>query len=303
MGTKIFHISDLHIGRLVPTEANEESRNLEIIVNWLVKHYGEDKITRVVLITGDLADDGTRSQFEDVRRLLQPLYDYGFIVWPVPGNHDYGTDGIHAKASRFIPFKDTFFSKNTPPFYDENVSYPHVKLFGGHLFLGLNSMKAETGFVDGLLADGELGSKQIKNIIGVLRKYLDRPPTQKVIVHLHHHPFMFPDQSLIEKIADYLTHRLKDGPELMHNIAGKIDILLFGHEHHHLDFSGTAISRQYRIPIILSNGKSTEQAKAFAMKDDGTVLKGTVLAKGLLGRMIEIDDEGVPSVMNIEFDK
>ncbi len=302
MGTKIFHISDLHIGRCVPTEPNDESRNLKKIVDRLASLHGDEDGTRVVLITGDLADDGEREQFREARELLQPLYAGGFIVWPVPGNHDYGTDGIHAKASKFIPFKDTFFSEANPPFYDENVSYPHVKHFGDHVFIGLNSMKAETGFFDGLLADGELGGKQIADTIGILRKHVDRPSTRKVIVHLHHHPFMFPDHSLLEYAADYLTHRLKDGPELMHNIAGKVDILLFGHEHHHLDFSGGEISRQYRIPIILSNGKSTDaNGKAYALQDDGTVRKRKVLGEGLLGRLIEIDDAGVPTVTNIEF--
>lgn len=301
MSTKIFHLSDLHIGRLVPVDPDNESPNLRNIVSWLVEQYGDDDDTRVVLITGDLSDDGERPQLEEARALLQPLYDSGFIVWPVPGNHDYGRDGIHAKARKFIAFKDTFFSESNPPFYDENVSYPHVKNFGGHLFIGLNSMKAETGFFDGLLADGELGSDQIRDTIGILRKHLDRPATKKVIVHLHHHPFMFPDQSLFEYIADYFTHRLKDGPEFMHNIAGKVDILLFGHEHHHLDFSGGDISVKYRIPIILSSGKSTARKKAYALKEDGMVRKRKVLAEGLLGRLIEIDDEGVVSVTNIAF--
>jgi len=103
--------------------------------------------------------------------------------------------------------------------------------------------------------------------------------------------------------ADYLTHCLKDGAQFMHAVTGKVNILLFGHQHHHLDFSGKELSRKFRIPVILSNGKSAEKGREYALQDDGTVRRKK-LAEGLLGRLIEIDDENnIPPPFTIQFDK
>ena len=87
----------------------------------------------------------------------------------------------------------------------------------------------------------------------------------------------------------------------MHKISGKPDILLFGHEHRHLDFSGTQISKKYRTPIILSGGKSTDNTmKEFKVADDGKA-GSQVLNAGLMGRFIDIWDNGNIVVENVNF--
>lgn len=163
MVTRILHISDLHIGK---TETEE--RNLKHIVKYIVnRDWKESK--PVVLITGDIVNDGEEKQFVLARKLLNDLYENNFIVLPIPGNHDYGKNGNHALEKRFKCFKNEFYRL-------ENVSYPHVKEINGHCFIGLNSMKAETGFFEGLLADGELGGRQIHDTLGVLKKLDNKPP-------------------------------------------------------------------------------------------------------------------------------
>ena len=90
----------------------------------------------------------------------------------------------------------------------------------------------------------------------------ERPKSHKIVVALHHHPFLFPDDPIFEKAREWLGHRLKDGAELMRLVAGRIDALLFGHEHRHVDFSepidGRVLTREYDIPCILCSGKSTD---------------------------------------------
>ena len=128
MSLSILHLSDLHVGK-----TNEEGKNLQIIVKKIVSKWGEEEKKPVILITGDIVDDGEEEQFNETRKVLDPLYSKNFQVLPIPGNHDYGWNGNHAKARRFKYFKNAFF-----PF--ENVSYPFPKEIDGHIFIGLNSM-------------------------------------------------------------------------------------------------------------------------------------------------------------------
>jgi len=240
-----------------------------------------------------------QKQYDKASRLLKPLFDHPDLnVWPVPGNHDYGWNGMHAERQRFGYFKSAFYKL-------ENVAYPHVKVdTRGNVFIGLNSMKAECDFWDGLLADGEMGSRQIHDVSGILNTFDRLTPAKrkkvKVIVYLHHHPFLFPDDNIIEEGIEKIGHWLKDGEGLMSVLAGRIDILLFGHEHRHLDFSNTVISRQYRIPHILSCGKSTQEMREYALDKEGKTTDRE-LKSGLLGRMIEIDPAGRVKVATITF--
>ena len=90
MSTKIIHLSDLHIGNWLefPQKTIEED-NLKKLVKHIKKSYkGNPK--PLILITGDLTHDGESKQYEQAKILLKPLIEAGFIVWPIPGNHDYG---------------------------------------------------------------------------------------------------------------------------------------------------------------------------------------------------------------------
>jgi 3',5'-cyclic AMP phosphodiesterase CpdA len=292
MSAKILHLSDLHVGK-----SKSESKNLRRIVKKVVESFSNVKLT--ILLTGDIVDDGQKKQYKEATKILEPFFNNeNFNVWPVPGNHNYGWNGVHAQRQRFKYFKKAFYGI-------ENVSYPHVKIDSfGNIFIGLNSMKAETGFWDGLLADGELGSRQIYNVSGILNSVDELSSSErkntKVIVHLHHHPFLYPDENPIMKGVEKIGHWLKDGEGLMSVLAGRIDILLFGHEHRHLNFVGTEICDGYRIPWILSCGKSTEKNKEYAVNKKGEA-KDKVLNTGLLGNLIDIDSDGNISAKTITF--
>jgi 3',5'-cyclic AMP phosphodiesterase CpdA len=292
MSAKILHLSDLHVGK-----SKSESKNLKLIVKKVIESFSKVKLT--ILLTGDIVDDGQKKQYKETKNILKPLFDNpNFNVWPIPGNHDYGWNGIHAQRQRFKYFKKAFYDL-------ESVSYPHVNIDSfGNIFIGLNSMKAETDFWDGLLADGELGSRQIHNVSGILNSVDALSPSErkkkKVVVHLHHHPFLYPDENFIEEGIEYVGHWLKDGEGLMGVIAGRIDILLFGHEHRHLNFFETEICKDFRIPWILSCGKSTKKSKEYAVNKKGEATE-KVLNTGLLGNLIDIDSEGNVSKKTITF--
>jgi 3',5'-cyclic AMP phosphodiesterase CpdA len=253
---KILHISDLHIGK----EENPivEWRQAERLVREIRRAWGDDADKPLILITGDVVDDGREAEFIEARRILEPLRRAGFRLVALPGNHDYGWNGAFAEERRFKLFKRFLLG------IDNRVTYPDVPYADDMVTLvTLNSMRAETGFWDGLLADGELGSRQLSELAElVITLRAERPRSHKIVVALHHHPFLFPDDPLFKRAKEWLGHRLKDGAELMRLLTGRVDALLFGHEHRHLDFSqpieGRVLTREYRIPCILCAGKSTD---------------------------------------------
>ncbi len=271
---KILHISDLHIGK-EETDV-DEWRQAERLVRLIRKHWGQDPDKPLVLITGDVVDDGREVEFIEARRILEPLHQAGFQVAPLPGNHDYGWNGAHAQEKRFKLFKKYLLG------IEDRVTYPDVPYADDRVaVITLNSMQAETGFWDGLLADGELGGRQLDELgelVTTLRR--ERPKSFKIVVALHHHPFLFPDDEFFEKAREWWGHRLKDGADLMRLIGGRVDALLFGHEHRHVDFSepfaGHVVTEEYGIPCILASGKSTDP--------------------GLPARVITFDGRGRPHV-------
>jgi 3',5'-cyclic AMP phosphodiesterase CpdA len=297
MKTKILHLSDLHIGK-----SSSELRNLRRIVKGVIERFGKDKLT--VMITVDIVHDGREDQYEEARKAFDPLFDNdNFNVWSVPGNHDYGWKGNYAEKKRFKYFKKHFYGS-------EHIAYPHrdIDEFGNY-FVGLNSMKAEVEpddeYLDNLLANGELGLRQIGDLAGMLNTIVEEIGSdrkkKKIIVHLHHHPFIYPDDTWIEEIFyEKGGHWLKDGQALMGALAGRVDILLFGHEHRHLAFHDTDLSKLYRIPWIFSSAKSTKKSNEYALDKQGKATK-VILNTGLLARLIEIDDKGNVSHKTVAF--
>lgn len=273
------------------------------------------------MITGDIVNDGEEVQFLHARNYLYRLQNAGFTMRLIPGNHDYGKNGNWAKKENYEKFKEYFSIFHEIKYPNDEDSKP----LKDHFFIGLNSMKAESKGLDKIFADGELGGKQIDKTVKFLKDHKDRPKEQKMIVYLHHHPFLFPDEGPLKKIGERVGHWLKDGKDFMEAITDQnVDILLFGHEHRHLKFEKTSLNKKYKIPYILSSGKSTEDSYEYTVLKDGTasipVYKSKIpesaleenlepyefgdelleeenkelsnLPNGLLERMIEIDDGG-----------
>jgi 3',5'-cyclic AMP phosphodiesterase CpdA len=135
---RILHISDLHIGN----EGDVDRwKRAEKIVRRIIRAWGDDGDRPLVLITGDIVDDGTEVEYIEARRILRPLHRAGFQVAPLPGNHDYGWNGAHAQEKRFKLFKKYLFGIET------RVTYPDVPYADDDVsVITLNSMHAETGF-------------------------------------------------------------------------------------------------------------------------------------------------------------
>lgn len=317
MSARILQISDLHIG-----EGEEEDKNFDLIVEDIIeKGKGKWESNKpLILITGDIVNDGEEVQFIHARNYLYRLSNAGFKLRLIPGNHDYGKNGNDANEKSFDLYKKYFG-------HFHEMEYPLFELPGdqsplnGHFFVGLNSMEV---FTASNFAEGRLGEIQINKVCEFLETHKNRPQNQKMIVCLHHHPFIFPDDGLFRRIGEHFGHRLEDGKDFMERIKElKVDMLLFGHEHRQLNFKDTKLAKDYNIRNILSSGKSTEPSYEYPVNYNGVSKvpsrfepdkdygnddfpfefsveeliedekeKLSHLPKGLMGRLIEIDDDG-----------
>lgn len=221
---KLLHISDLHIGRFPNFGRRPPLIGLAraIIDRW---DGIEDK--PLVVITGDLTDNGYTSEYMDAAAFLHLLTISGFDYFCVPGNHDYGPVGNLVRDVSVDNWREYIHVENPYPIvHHENMVCPD------YIVIGLDSMQAEKGGAK-YWADGQLGKKQINAAVRIA-KYARRinGPDHKIIMALHHHPFNLPGCD--RKVQWW--HALKDGDIFMDRIKGLIDAVLCGHEHKSLAF-------------------------------------------------------------------
>lgn len=225
---KIIHLSDLHIGY------GACRRNFDILINKIIA--AEKRASRcVVVVTGDLVQNATQSaQRRHAKRGIDRLREAGFTPLVVPGNHDYGT-GSHGYKRYVDIFKQTFFGTTT-------VQYPKLDVIGNVAFIGVDSTAEELHWYDHLFAQGEIGKRQLRRLATLLDSEKVRRCAKRV-VYMHHHPF-----------DPRLLHELRDSKALRKVIRGRIDALLFGHNH-----AGRTWHGKWDIPRCYDGGSSTRK--------------------------------------------
>jgi 3',5'-cyclic AMP phosphodiesterase CpdA len=245
---KIIHLSDLHIGY---TDLFERAKH----IIKLIEFTKPEPENYVIVITGDLTEAPTKSNYNDAKDCIDYLRSKKYTVLPIPGNHDYSEFIYHHK--KYVPrFKETFFEKSDIFFTTYESKYPKIDLIGNKgeeiAFIGLDSMADELHWYDSLWANGELGETQLKRLNKRLRlKEVVNSPYK--VIYLHHHPFN-PLNPL---------HKLKDAKEFINTLKQymlddpkkhKISALLFGHNHHCDIWNG-----QGGIPRCYDGGTSTRK--------------------------------------------
>ncbi len=310
MTTRILQISDLHIG-----DENREAEKLDTIIEHIINKKDEWDVNKtIIIVTGDITQRGRKEEFVNARNAFAHLkHQTGYEILFLPGNHDYGAHGVCGKVveSRFEDFKQ-IFGKVFKDF--DKIKFPKKEVFNGHFIINLDSMQGQVGTSDDKLADGEVGSFQLKKLDDLLSapEIKNKPKKKKVIVCIHHHPFIFPGEPFWTKIGEKIGHALDDEDEFRRVIKGRADVLIFGHDHKHFNFSETVFSGDededaYDIPKILSCGKSTESSSEFILSKNGKVDKKKSKKipnrkSGLLGWLIEIEDNGEVNVDTEVFD-
>ncbi|MEZ4383243.1 MAG: metallophosphoesterase [Nannocystaceae bacterium] len=238
---RFIQLSDLHIRGSMHRDENE---NCGKLVAWICEHYAADENKPVVLLTGDITDDGKEDQYRNAVALLRPLVDAGFRVLACPGNHDYGpwgnfyTEEGQRRFQRHIMTELLAYPAADAQGVEMEGLFPTTHVEGDVVFIGLDSV---VGREDALahFASGEVGENQRGRLAEILRAHAER----RKVVYFHHHPF-----------NRHLVMEMADAHEVMRLLAGRADVVCFGHNH-----ESDIWSSAHDIDWILAAGKSNRR--------------------------------------------
>jgi 3',5'-cyclic AMP phosphodiesterase CpdA len=240
---RIIHLSDLHIGKSTNTA------RFDSIVEWIIEARSSHQ-SNLVLITGDIVDDGALGQYREAQRQIKRLEGEGFVVLSTPGNHDYGTNGIVESWECVARFEK---------YISGDVDYPHRVDVDDCMFILLDSMLQEMNDYELWGAQGELGKQQLSELDRILNEIEGTQPEKKVVVALHHHPFYY--NYFLKLRDDELFKKVITDEE-----AGdsRVDCLLFGHKHSEKRFPSK--EEKYNTGLIYASGATTERHEDGKMK-------------------------------------
>jgi len=177
----LVQISDLHCG---PMFRKKSLRSAIKEINALSPD--------VVLVTGDLTENGLISEFQTASKELKKLKAEKILY--VSGNHDYRSTG-------YLLFKEFFPFSQVTEINDVVITI-------------LSSARPDRD-------DGEVGHRQNLWLESTLEKYKDKVK----IVAIHHHIIPVPDTG-----ADQIT--IVDAGDVLRSlIKSKVNLVLCGHRH------------------------------------------------------------------------
>ncbi len=255
---RIIHLSDLHIRS---KRSREENENAVALVNEIINRYkSEAKNKTIIIMTGDLVDDGKVAQYRQLENIvLKPLRSR-FMVLPVPGNHDYAQWGnvFDSKA----PARFDKYVRKIPKYPDSLIDTLQGANERKVVFIGVDSgdRKDKVSFADGIVDEDQ--RKSVKATL-TSTKYANHFK----VLYIHHHPFQ----------RDWFVS-FHQASQFLDVVRRKVDLLLFGHKHVHESFFS-----RYEIPTMLASGKVTKP-----------------LGDGLAFRVISLEKTGLPKIHTVE---
>ena len=186
---QLVQLSDLHIGGAYFKQE---------IFDTIVKEVSNKLTPDVILITGDLTDEGLLSQFERASTEIKKLAEVCPNVIILPGNHDYRHTG-------YLLFKKYF------PFHPSNVYE-----FNKNLIITLATARPDRD-------EGEVGHRQNLWLEKILSDEKYKKKTK--IIAMHHHLIGVPDTGT-DKIV------IVDAGDILRTcLHYKVDLVLCGHKH------------------------------------------------------------------------
>ena len=239
---RFIQISDLHIGGLFKQDAFDT----------LVDEINNDLKPDVLIVSGDLTDDGLVFQFEKARDELSKLKCDNLIIFP--GNHDYRHTG-------YLLFKE-YFPIAKP---DSAKVYEYKDINSDNK----NPQRVIVTTIDTARPDrdeGEVGHVQNLWLNKTLKKY-DKNKIQnsnddnnvkrnnknnqiKKIVAMHHHLIAIPDTGYTNVVG------ISDAGDILRTcLENDVDLVICGHKHRpwlwnlgsmKIAYAGTACSWRYR---------------------------------------------------------
>ena len=179
---EIVQLSDIHVG----------AQFREAVFDQVIEELNSLK-PDVVIITGDLTNEGLKEQYEKCKTLISKINVDRIIA--ISGNHDYRNTG-------YLHFKKYF------PFQTINELSDDVVL------ITIGTARPDRD-------EGEVGHRQTLWLERTMKKYKERIK----ILAMHHHLIGIPDTG-----SDRLTI-IDAGDVLRATLASDVDLVLCGHKH------------------------------------------------------------------------
>lgn len=218
---RLVQISDLHIGGLFKQDT----------FDIMVDEINNDLKPDVIIVSGDLTDDGLILQFEQAQNEIKKLKCNNLIIFP--GNHDYRHTG-YLLFKKFFPNAGTDGPKVYELKNDNNEDQTVVLTTIG------------TAIPD--RDEGEVGHRQNLWLNNILRKYTNKQITK--IVAMHHHLIAIPDTGYTNVVG------ISDAGDVLRTcLKNNVDLVICGHKHRpwlwnlgtmKIAYAGTACSWRYR---------------------------------------------------------
>lgn len=225
---RFIQISDLHIGGLFKQDAFDT----------LVHEINNDLKPDVIIISGDLTDDGLIFQFEQAKNEIKKLKCKNFIIFP--GNHDYRHTG-------YLLFKKYFpiASGNTPKVYEFKEDNQNCQTT---IVTTVDTARPDRD-------EGEVGNEQNLWLNKILKRYNNTDQNnhnnkQIKIVAMHHHLIAIPDTGYTNVVG------ISDAGDVLRTcLENNVDLVICGHKHRpwlwnlgtmKIAYAGTACSWRYR---------------------------------------------------------
>ena len=191
---KLFHISDMHFGKI------DETIVASLLVN--IKNEKPD----LIIISGDLTQRATESEFTYVQAFLLELKNLKLLYIVIPGNHDI--EPLFKPLRRLAnPYKNykKFISHELEPVYFDN-----------EIVVGsINTSRSKN------IKDGKINIKQIER----METWFSLFPNNLIKILVTHHPIDLPLTHHAHKLVPHAN-------VILHEFSKqKIDIYLSGHYH------------------------------------------------------------------------
>lgn len=237
---KFIQLSDTHIGK----SNNREKTSL--VVDWIINNSDKHQ-SELVIISGDLVDDGEEWQFLQAMEQIDRLLGDGFQIFICPGNHDYGPAGI----------RESLLSQSLFTLLISGIEeYPHLQVVDGQALILLDSMAEEIKKTEIWGAQGNLGEEQLHKLDHMLDEVAEDPAIENVFVVLHHHPFdilFYPGLRDQANLKGVISRKFQQPP--------RVNGLIFGHKHIERRFNDPEENKEelFGIDLIYASGSTVER--------------------------------------------
>jgi 3',5'-cyclic AMP phosphodiesterase CpdA len=288
---KIAHLSDLHFTTFFK---DNNLANIKYLLD-----YALEKNADHIIITGDLTDNATDTDFLILRQLFE---SYGILnsqkLSLVIGNHDIfggvqtaedifsfpercGKVNFNKQVNLFYNyFKETF---DNCAFLSKPNIFPYAKILDGVLFVGINSIAEYSTSKNIFASNGSVGIDQFDETAQILEQFKYDAAVKIILIHHHFNKIKVKGKNSFGSFWQNLekqTMKLRKKKRLFNLFYRyNIDLVLHGHFHEIGEYKRTGIKFLNAGGCLKNNSKNLIGLNFIDINHQGKITTKTVELK------------------------